>query len=253
MKISVKNLSFGYNYRAADPGRTLFKNYSMELDTGGGVRPLIILGSSGCGKTTLLKLLGGLLKPQEGSVSIEGDVPEGKLTIDKTSFVFQEARLLPWFTVLKNVSVPLEKEFGRGEAEKRARHYLSLVSLEDKADSYPKELSGGQAQRVSMARAFAWPAPALFMDEPYQSLDIPLRIALMDLTLSLLKDSRRLSVIVTHDPREALYLGGRIIVLGRAGKGIVFDREIISDGDKREYGSASYRVLEEELIRSLKE
>ena len=133
--------------------------------------------------------------------------------------------------------------------------------MEEKADSYPRELSGGQAQRVSMARAFAWPAPALFMDEPFQSLDIPLRIALMDLTLSFRTGKDSLLVIVTHDPREALYMGGRVIILGKAGKGVVFDREVDpgvykwgreSAPEASETGSpANGKNLEQEMIHAL--
>jgi NitT/TauT family transport system ATP-binding protein len=106
-----------------------------------------------------------------------------------------------------------------------------------------------------MARAFAWPAPALFMDEPFQSLDIPLRINLMETCLSLLEQDifssennlgeKRLLIAVTHDPREALYMGGRIIILGKAGEGIVFDRVVnILPG----YGSAASVELEREII-----
>jgi ABC-type nitrate/sulfonate/bicarbonate transport system ATPase subunit len=156
---------------------------------------------------------------------------------------------------LKNVSLPIEKELGEREARARARHFLSLVSLEGKEDAYPRRLSGGEAQRVSMARAFAWPAPALFMDEPFQSLDIPLRISLMDLTLSLLeKDDyagkKRFLITVTHDPREAAYMGGRIIILGKAGGGIAVDRVIDIPPDDRAWGSAA--ELEGEMIGYLR-
>ena len=232
MKISVQNLSFGFTEEL------LFERLCIDIE--GGERPLVILGPSGSGKTTFLKLLGGLLKAQSGEIYFSGE----------TAFMFQEPRLLPWLTVLDNVSLPLKKIYVNEEAEARARHFLSLVSLQEKEGAFPVELSGGQAQRVSMARAFAWPAPALFMDEPFQSLDIPLRIDLMDLTLSLLEKEKRLLIAVTHDPREAIYMGGRIIILGRAGEGVVFDRVVeLSD---RVYGTASAIELEKELIDVLK-
>lgn len=245
MKISVRSLSFGF------AGKLIFDRFSADLDGGEAGRPLVILGPSGCGKTTLLKLLGGLLEPQGGEIRFSG---EGTA---KTSFMFQEPRLLPWLTVLENTSLPLEKEFGKEEARERARHFLSLVSLEDKEDAYPLKLSGGQAQRVSMARAFAWPAAALLMDEPFQSLDIPLRINLMDLCLSLQErenssGENRLLVAVTHDPREAVYMGGRIIVLGKAAEGIVFDRVVDLRPEDRAYGAAAAGELEVELIRVLR-
>jgi len=262
MKISVHGLSFGYTEKK------LFDDLTVDFDGGAG-RPFVILGPSGSGKTTLLKLLGGLLKPQAGEI-IFTNVANGNREMPKTAFMFQEPRLLPWLTVLENVSLPLLKIFGKEEAAERARRFLSLVSLEGMDAAYPAELSGGQAQRVSMARAFAWPAPALFMDEPFQSLDIPLRINLMETCLSLLErddlpegdrrednspknypEEKRLLIAVTHDPREALYMGGRIVILGKVGEGIVFDRIVnVLPGD-RAYGSAATVELEKEIIRVL--
>jgi len=241
MNISIRNLSFSYT------DKPLIKDFTADFC--GGDKPLVILGPSGSGKTTLLKLLGGLLEPHEGEIRFFDGEAWAKLA--KTAFMFQEPRLLPWLPVLENVSLPLRKSFGVEEAQARARHYLSLVSLGDKEMSYPDELSGGQAQRVSMARAFAWPAPALFMDEPFQSLDIPLRINLMENCLSLLEKENRLLIAVTHDPREAVYMGGRIIVLGKPGEGIVFDKNVDFGNEKRVYGSAARVELEREIIKAL--
>jgi NitT/TauT family transport system ATP-binding protein len=244
MKINVENLSFGYSEKA------IFNGLSAEFDEL--ERPLVILGPSGSGKTTLLKLLGGLLKPLSGEIFFSAEMKtKTENGTPATAFMFQEPRLLPWLSVLENISVPLEKVFGKEEAKARALNYLSLVSLEEKENVFPGELSGGQAQRISMARAFAWPAPVLLMDEPFQSLDIPLRINLMDLTISLLEKEKRLLIMVTHDPREAVYMGGRIIVLGRSGEGIVFDRLVDYSGKKRIYGSADGAELEREIINTL--
>ena len=256
MIIRVEGLSFGYT------NKLLFDNFSADFDGGRTGRPLVILGPSGSGKTTLLKLLGGLLKPLSGIISFS-DTANGNSEIPKTAFMFQEPRLLPWLTVLENVSLPILKIFDKEEAGERARRFLSLVSLEGMENAYPSELSGGQAQRVSMARAFAWPATALFMDEPFQSLDIPLRISLMETCLSLLERDNlskensshdsRLLIAVTHDPREALYLGGRIVILGKAGEGIVFDRVVNALPVDRTYGSTASIELETEIIRVLKD
>ena len=251
MKIIARSLSFGYTEK------NLFDNFNAELDGVEGGRPLVILGPSGCGKTTLLKLLGGLLKPATGEIIFYGDEnPAEEKQSFNASFIFQEPRLLPRLTVLRNISLPLEKHFGREEARSRALHFLSLVSLAEKEGAYPDELSGGQAQRVSIARAFAWPAPALFMDEPFQSLDIPLRLRLMDLCLSLherenFSKKNRSLVAVTHDPREAVYMGGRIVILGGEGGGIVFDRIVNLTPEERAYGAAAAGELERELIPHL--
>ena len=241
MKISVHKLSFGYT-----EDKPVFHDFSADLGGGETGRPLVILGPSGSGKTTLLKILGGLLQPQSGEMRFSGDA-----ALPKAAYMFQEARLLPWLTVLENVSLPLEKDFGKTEARLRAGRFLSLVFLDDKENDYPGELSGGQAQRVSMARAFAWPAPALFMDEPFQSLDIPLRISLMDLCLSLLEKEKRLFIAITHDPREAVYMGGRIIILGSPGQGIVFDRVLELPKEDRAYGCARAEELEYEMRQVL--
>lgn len=259
MKIRVRGVSFGY------AGNPVFENLYAEFDDGehalpgGGedsprgaapsssaaaMCPLVVLGPSGCGKTTFLKLLGGLLKPEKGEIIFQDRGPRE----EAAAFIFQEPRLLPWMTVLENVSLPLLKITGREAARERARHFLALVSLGEKERAYPAELSGGEAQRVSMARAFAWPSSALFMDEPFQSLDVPLRRKLMALTLSLLEKERRFLVAVTHDPREARYLGGRAIVLGRGGRGIVFDRVLDPRASGPDFASNNF---ERELTEAL--
>ena len=246
MKISLRNVSFSFI------GKRIFDSFSADFENS--QRPHIILGPSGSGKTTLLRLLGGLLKPQEGEIAFYGEEVQSKLECPRAAFIFQEPRLLPWLTILENVQIPLEKDFRKTEAKDRARHFISLVGLEEKENAYPKELSGGQAQRVSMARGFAWPATLLFMDEPFQSLDIPLKIHLMDLTLSLLQREPRLFIGVTHDPREALYFGGRIIILGgKPGSGIVYDRVVDSVAEGWVNSSDVARELEREMISALRD
>jgi NitT/TauT family transport system ATP-binding protein len=236
MTISIKNLSFGF------AGTVLFKNFSLELDDRG---PTVLLGSSGCGKTTLLRLIAGLLMPAGAEpdrvIERDGDV----------SFVFQENRLLPWYTVLENVSLPIEHILGKTAARGRALEFLRRVSLEDKAGAYPAELSGGQAQRASFARAFAYPAPIILMDEPFQALDIPLRLHLMETARSRLEQETRLAVVVTHDPREAIFLGRRILVLGKEGRGILCETELDLSREDRSYGSPAQVRLEARLLESL--
>jgi NitT/TauT family transport system ATP-binding protein len=236
--VSIKNLSFGF------AGTMIFNNFSLDLDDRG---PTALLGASGCGKTTLLRLIAGLLKPSGADpdrvIERDGDV----------SFVFQENRLLPWHTVLENVSLPLERRMGKAAARERAREFLRRVSLEDKAGAWPLELSGGQAQRVSFARAFACPAPIVLMDEPFQALDIPLRIRLMETARSLLEQEKRLAVVVTHDPREAIFLGRRILVLGSGGRGIVYDARVNLSGPDRSCGAPAQARLEAQLLAVLHE
>jgi ABC-type nitrate/sulfonate/bicarbonate transport system ATPase subunit len=242
VKINIKDLSFGFNEKL------LFTNFNLELESGDDF-PAALLGPSGCGKTSLLRLIAGLLKPVSGSICIEGDNKNDSMPTGRTfSFVFQEDRLFPHLTVLENVFLPLEKIFGKTEALARAGHFLELVSLEDKSGARPSELSGGQKQRVSIARAFAYPSRILLMDEAFHSLDIPLRLSLMDLTLELLHKEKRLALTVTHDPKEAIYLGSRIIVLGETGQGIVFDEELKLSKEERAYGSYKSAEIERKLV-----
>jgi NitT/TauT family transport system ATP-binding protein len=245
MAISIQGLDFAF---AAD--KPVFRGLHLELRE---ESPAVILGPSGCGKTTLLRLIAGLLKPSAGEIRIQDDPPQERFPGREAaiSMVFQEPRLLPWKTVLENVSLPLAEKLGKREAGERARHFLKLVSLEDRAAALPGELSGGQRQRVNLARAFAWPGRILLMDEPFQSLDIPLRIELMDITRSLLEHSGRLALMVTHDPREAVYMGRRILVLGANAGGIIHDEPLDLDREDRSYGSAAQGRLERKLLAKL--
>jgi NitT/TauT family transport system ATP-binding protein len=236
--LSLENVSFSFTKNP------LFKNISLDLDDG---NPIVILGPSGCGKTTFLRLIAGLLKPQTGEIRLGGE--PGKT--EEVSFIFQEPRLLPWYKVLKNVMIPIEGLLGKEEAEKRARYFLKMVSLGDKAGSYPDELSGGERQRVSMARAFAYPGPLIMLDEPFQSLDIPLRLELMDILLDLIQKEKRRALAVTHDPREAVYLGERILILTHPPGGIILDKRISLNRQERTYGSPANGKLERILLKAL--
>ena len=176
-----------------------------------------IVGASGCGKTTLLKLIAGLMEPTSGRIIFNAEPLDGRI---RSALVFQEHGLFPWMTVLDNVAFGLEmRGVGREERHHRARAFIEKVGLAHFADSYPHELSVGMRQRVGIARAFVADAPILLMDEPFGSLDAQTRLVLQEELLRLWKDHQKLVVYVTHDIEEAVLLGDRVLVMtGRPGR-----------------------------------
>jgi ABC-type nitrate/sulfonate/bicarbonate transport system ATPase subunit len=182
--INVTNLRFTYG------DRPVFDVLNLHLDG-----TVCLTGPSGCGKTTLLRLIAGLLTPQSGSIT---GVPE------RVAFLFQEDRLLPWCTALENVRAVLPK----GKTADAAR-YLEAVELKEHLYSYPDSLSGGQKRRVALARALAFHAELLLLDEPLTGLDPELAKRMAALTLS----SGATIVAAVHSKEEIALLGGSALTL----------------------------------------
>ena len=173
---------------------------------------LSVVGLSGCGKTTLLRIIGGLLDPDSGSVRVDGRTVRGP-GLDR-AIVFQQPSLLPWRTALRNVQFGLElKRTGKDTRLARAREALDLVGLRDYERYYPKQLSGGMQQRVGLARALAVEPEILLMDEPFSALDAQTREELQAELLQLHAATRKTILFVTHDLDEAVYLSDRVLVL----------------------------------------
>ena len=164
-----------------------------------------LLGPSGCGKTTLLNLLGRLILPDSGS--IDG------LDEERISCIFQETRILPWKTVLENVLFPLKDLMPADQALEMADKFIRLVGLADARNAYPHQLSGGMRQRVSIARAFAYPGSVILMDEAFQNLDNQLKDNILTSFMDIWQSDRRTVILVTHDIREAIRMGQDIIFL----------------------------------------
>ncbi|MEV4548324.1 ABC transporter ATP-binding protein [Nonomuraea wenchangensis] len=175
-----------------------------------------IVGPSGCGKTTMLRCLSGLLPHEGGTVRIAGEEVTGPP--DTLGLVFQDysRSLLPWLSVADNVRLPLRyKPISKKEAEERTAEALESVGLAAHTRKKPWQLSGGMQQRVAIARALAYHPRLLLMDEPFASVDAQTRVELEDLTLRLWAERDMTIAFVTHDIDEAIYLGGRIVVLTR--------------------------------------
>ncbi|MBA2577973.1 MAG: ABC transporter ATP-binding protein [Euzebyaceae bacterium] len=173
-----------------------------------------IVGQSGCGKTTLLKCLSGLIPPTSGTAVLQGQVIDRPP--DKLALVFQEysRSLLPWMTVRANVTLPLRsKGIDSARREDLAEEALTAVGLSGFFDRYPWQLSGGMQQRVAIARALAYQPEILLMDEPFASVDAQTRADLEDLVLRLRDEFDVTVLFVTHDIDEAIYLSDRVIVL----------------------------------------
>ena len=172
-----------------------------------------IVGPSGAGKTTLLKCLCGLLKPTTGSVAVDGKPVNGPP--ESMALVFQDYRasLMPWFSIGRNIGLPLEGKLPKAEIKQRVRDSLESVGLAHAHDQYPWQLSGGMQQRVAIARAFAYRPSILLMDEPFASVDAQTRADLEDLTLRLQRQTGATILFVTHDVDEAVYLSDHVIVM----------------------------------------
>ncbi|MBI5691783.1 MAG: ABC transporter ATP-binding protein [Verrucomicrobia bacterium] len=184
---------------------------------------LSLIGPSGCGKSTLLRLLAGLSPISGGSLIVDGVTPEDAAA--EIAFVFQEPTLLPWLNVAHNVEVPQQLR-GVPAAERTAtrRRVLDLVRLADKAGAYPRQLSGGQKMRVSIARALALGPKILLLDEPFGALDEMTREHLNEELLAIRGHGAWTAFFVTHSVAEAVFLSNRILVMS-AGPGRIH-REI---------------------------
>ena len=171
-----------------------------------------IIGPSGCGKSTLLKMAAGLSVCSAGEIVVNGLTPQDAR--ESVSFVFQDATLLPWRTVEKNVGLALELEGrSREEIAQTTGRLLELVGLSRVAGHYPRQLSGGMKMRVSIARALATKPRILLMDEPFAALDEITRRRLADDVLALWTETRPAIVFVTHNVEEAVYMAARVVVM----------------------------------------
>ena len=179
-----------------------------------------LVGPSGCGKTTLLNLIGGLDSNLEGSILVDGVAPKNGPMM---GHMFQSARLMPWLTVRENIRL-VEK--GGAADGARVKRLLAEMGLENFAETYPKHLSGGMRRRVALARAFFNEPKLLLLDEPFLSLDTPVANHLRRMLLELCARRSATVLFVTHDLREALYLGDRVLFMSGGPGTIVLDLPI---------------------------
>lgn len=194
--------------------KEILKDFSFSADEGVSIA---VLGPSGFGKTTLMNLAAGFIKPKSGNVvAFSGE---------KISYIFQEDRLLPWFTALENLTAV-------GIDKSAAEKYLSKVGLSDSMDKYPDELSGGMQRRLAIARALAFGGDIFFFDEPLRGLDVKTAEEILEL----IKDEifGKTAFIITHSPKEAFLLCDRIVFVGENPLRILFDKRKTDFADENE-------------------
>jgi NitT/TauT family transport system ATP-binding protein len=206
--IVVENLGLAFPARGHGAPSVIFENFDLEVARGEFVA---VVGRSGVGKSTLLRILAGLARPSQGRFEIDVDA---RAAMRPTGLVFQDSRLLPWRRIAANVALGLEGlGLARPECHRRALAALARVGLAAHADKWPHQLSGGQRQRVALARALAVEPALLLMDEPFGALDALTRRTLQDELREVATATGKTVIFVTHDVEEAVYLADRVVVL----------------------------------------
>ncbi|MCJ8008997.1 ABC transporter ATP-binding protein [Lederbergia wuyishanensis] len=227
--LAVQNITRTFN-----EGKAGFRNVTFSIEEG---EIIGILGTSGCGKSTLLRVLSGLDEKYQGRFSFS------KQTV---GMMFQEPRLMPWLTVKENVYFGVQK----GQKKESAKELLELVGLEEFADHYPKDLSGGMAQRTAIARSLITEPNLLLLDEPFSALDAFTKMQLQDLLLSIWQKRKTTMILVTHDIDEALYLCDRIFIL-RGQPGELYAEIKVQQAKPRSRGDVALAKKKAEILNLL--
>lgn len=210
--LEAQSIELRYNRANAQPN-TVLRDFSMQVAQG---EIIAVLGPSGVGKSSLLRVLAGLQQPQNGTVRVHGEPVRG--AHPRLSFVFQDASLLPWLNLAENVGFGLDfkhqPKISKAEKQARISAAIADVDLNDATERYPAELSGGMAQRTALARSLARQPEILLLDEPFSALDEITRGDMQALLLRVIKKYQTAAVLVTHDIDEALTVADRIILIG---------------------------------------
>ena len=245
--ISAKSLDL--TFQTNDGPVHALKDVNLNITKGEFVS---FIGPSGCGKTTFLRVMADLDQPTDGTITINGVSPKAARESRAYGYVFQSAGLYPWRTIGKNIRLPLEiMGISKPEQKERVEKVLKLVELEDFEKKFPWQLSGGMQQRASIARALAFDADILLMDEPFGALDEIVRDYLNEQLLKLWHSTEKTICIVTHSIPEAVYLSTKIVVMSpRPGRIIDIiesdlpDKRPLEIRDTKEFIDIAQRVRE---------
>jgi len=204
-----------------------------------------IVGASGCGKSTMLRLISGLLKPTMGKVYFDNKEVTGPS--QTRGFMFQQANLYPWRTVRQNVAFGLQLQNKYKGREQYVEELIDLVGLSEFRDAYPYQLSGGMEQRAALARALAGDPDALFLDEPLGALDAFTRANIQQQLIRIWQQRKCTMMLITHDVEEAVYLANRVIIMsphpGRIEKEVIIDIPFPRDKNSKEFFDYRLKVL----------
>lgn len=206
--LKLDNVSKSFAKVEKDEITHALSSISLEMKSG---EFISLVGTSGCGKSTILRLIAGLITPTVGTLSVNDKEITGPAP--DRGMVFQRPTLFPWLTVEKNIGFSLKMQNKLKGNEQRVDHMLDLIGLKNFKDDYPGQLSGGMAQRVSLVRTLINEPPILLLDEPLGALDAFTRMNMQDEILSAWRGRNQLAVMVTHDVDEAIYMGTRVIVM----------------------------------------
>ena len=206
--LKLDNVSKSFAKVEKDEITHALSSISLEMKSG---EFISLVGTSGCGKSTILRLIAGLITPTVGTLSVNDKEITGPAP--DRGMVFQRPTLFPWLTVEKNIGFSLKMQNKLKGNEQRVDHMLDLIGLKNFKDDYPGQLSGGMAQRVALVRTLIIEPPILLLDEPLGALDAFTRMNMQDEILSAWRGRNQLAVMVTHDVDEAIYMGTRVIVM----------------------------------------
>lgn len=239
-------LANGYRFDAVAPSHLTVRESEF----------VAIVGPTGCGKSTLLNAVAGLLKPSAGTVRINHQPLDG--LNDKAGYLFQQDSLMPWKTVLENVSIGIEiAGVAKPEARQTAREWLTRVGLGAFTDRYPHMLSGGQRKRVGLAQVLIRNPKLLLMDEPFGPLDAQTRVIMGDLLLDLWSQDRKAVMFVTHDLEEAIALSDRVVIMSAGPRAHIMGEYVIPLQRPREISEIrldpAFHEIHREIWSALKE
>lgn len=236
MGLEIRNLCKSFDKNS------LFKDFNLRFPE---ATITCILGPSGCGKTTLLNIIANNISPDSGEfIGFDSKV---------VSYIFQDPRLLPWKTVADNIGFVLKNIVSQEEKNRIVNRFIRLVELSGFEDYYPEKLSGGMRQRVSIARAFAYPSDLILMDEPLKGLDIKLKLNLIKSFSRIWQTDKRTVIFVTHDVEEALLLGNEIVVFSKAPVEIKYRHSLNMPFSNRSLEMDYFLKLKQDLLKILGE